>query len=267
LSTIKSISERHQKIYEILLNHKNLSISRLSSILEVSKMTVRRDLDCLTRKGVVQRVHGNAIISRTNEYEPPHMIRSLEMMREKQLIGQLAASQIKDNTVIIVDVGSTLLEFVKNIPKNKNITVITNWIPVVVELSKKRGCFNLVLVGGKVFAEELSVVGDYPKEMLKDFNADIAFIGVGGISDKFGITDYNMDEVQVKKRMIKNSREVIVLADHTKFGRVAPMKITDIKSIDKIITDDGLKGKDKIDIEHLDTEIIIANSLGVIQSN
>jgi DeoR/GlpR family transcriptional regulator of sugar metabolism len=258
LATIKSISERQQKIYELLRKHKNLSIDKLSSILEISKMTVRRDLDRLIKKGIVQRVHGRVIISRTNEYEPPHMIRSLEMMQEKQMIGRLAASLIKDNAVIIIDVGSTLLELVKNIPENNNITVITNWIPVAVELSKKRGLFNLVLVGGKVFTDELSIVGGYPEEMLKDFNADIAFLGVGGISDKFGITDFNMDEVQVKKQMIKSSREVIVLADHSKFGRVAPMKIADIKLIDKIITDDGLKEKDKINVERFDTEVIIA---------
>ncbi len=258
MATIKNISERHQKIYEILRKHKNLSIDKLSSILEISKMTVRRDLDSLAKKGIMQRVHGRAIISRTNEYEPPHMVRSLEMMQEKQVIGQLAASLIKDNAVIIIDVGSTLLELVRNIPENNNITVITNWMPVALELSKKRGLFNLVLVGGKVFTDELSIVGDYPKEMLKDFNADIAFLGVGGISDKFGITDFNMDEVQVKKQMIKSSREVIVLADHSKFGRIAPMKIADIKLIDKIITDDGLKEKDKINIERFDTEVIIA---------
>jgi DeoR/GlpR family transcriptional regulator of sugar metabolism len=258
LATIKSISERHQKIYELLRKHKNLSIDKLSSMLEISKMTVRRDLDRLTKKGIIQRIHGRAIISRTNEYEPPHRIRSLEMMQEKQMIGRLAASLIKDNAVIIVDIGSTLLELVRNIPENNNITVITNWIPVVVELSKKRGLFNLVLVGGKVFTDELSIVGGYPEDMLKDFNADIAFLGVGGISDKFGITDFNMDEVQVKKQMIKSSREVIVLADHSKFGRVTPIKIADIKIIDKIITDDGLKEKDKINIERFDTEIIIA---------
>ena len=221
-------------------------------------MTVRRDLDRLTKKGIIQRVHGRAIISRTNEYEPPHMVRSLEMMQEKQMIGRLAASLIKDNAVIIVDIGSTLLELVRNIPENNNITVISNWIPAVVELSKKRGLFNIVLVGGKVFTDELSIVGGYPEEMLRDFNADIAFLGVGGISDKFGITDFDMDEVQVKKQMIKSSREVIVLADHSKFGRIAPIKITDIKSIDKIITDDGLKEEDKINIERFDTEVIIA---------
>ncbi len=258
MATIKSISERHQKIYELLRKHKNLSIDRLSSILEISKMTVRRDLDRLIKKGIVQRVHGGAIISRTNEYEPPYLIRSLEMMQEKQMIGRLAASLIKDNAVIIVDIGSTLLELIRNIPENNNITVITNWIPVAVELSKKRGLFNLVLVGGKVFTDELSIVGGYPEEMLKDFNADIVFLGVGGISDKFGITDFNMDEVQVKKQMINSSREVIVLADHSKFGRIAPIKITDIKSIDKIITDDGLKEEDKINIERFDTEVIIA---------
>jgi DeoR/GlpR family transcriptional regulator of sugar metabolism len=186
------------------------------------------------------------------------MVRSLEMMQEKQMIGRLAASLIKDNAVIIIDIGSTLLELVRNIPENNNITVITNWMPVAVELSRKRGLFNLVLVGGKVLTDELSIVGNYPEEMLKDFNADIAFLGVGGISNKFGITDFNMEEVQVKKQMIKSSREVIVLADHSKFGRIAPMKIADIKSIDKIITDDGLEEKDKINVERFGTEIIIA---------
>ena len=93
---------------------------------------------------------------------------------------------------------------------------------MVVELSKKRGLFNIVLVGGKVYTDELSTVRGYPEEMLKKFNADIAFLDVGGTSGIFGLTDYNMDEVQVKKQMIKSSKKVIVLAAHTKFGRIAP---------------------------------------------
>jgi DeoR family glycerol-3-phosphate regulon repressor len=126
------------------------------------------------------------------------MIRSLKMMQEKQTIEWVAVSLIKDNAVIIVDIGSTLLELIRNISDN-NITIITNWVPVVVELSKKRELFNIVLVGGKVYTDELSTVRGYPEEMLKKFNADIAFLGVGGISGKFKLTDYNMDEVQVKK--------------------------------------------------------------------
>jgi len=168
------------------------------------------------------------------------MIRSLKMIQEKQTIEWIAVSLIKDNAVIIVDIGSTLLELIRNI-SNNNITIITNWVPVVVELSKKRGLFNIVLVGGKVYTDELSAARDYPEEMLKKFNADIAFLGVGGISGKFGLTDYYMDEVQVKKQMIKNSKKVIVLTTRTKFGRIAPIKVADTKSIYQIITDNGIK--------------------------
>lgn len=117
-----------------------------------------------------------------------------------------SVSLIKDNAVIIVDIGSTLIELIRNISDN-NITTITNWVPVVVELSKKRGFFNIVLVGGKVYTDELSTIRGYPEEMLKKFNTDMAFLGVGGISGKFGLIDYNIDEVQVKKQMIKSSKK------------------------------------------------------------
>jgi DeoR/GlpR family transcriptional regulator of sugar metabolism len=268
LTTIKLISERHQKIYELLLSHNTLSINKISSLLGISKMTVRRDLDHLSNKGTVQRVHGGAIITRTKDYEPPYMIRSLEMKREKEMIGQLAASLIKENEVIIVDVGSTLLELVKNIPEGKNITVITNWIPAAVELSKKReGLFNIVLLGGKVYTDELSIMGNYSEEMLKNFNADVCFLGVGGISGKLGLTDYNMDGVQIKKQMIKSSKKVVVLSDHTKFDRVAHIRIADLKSVDQIITDDGIEEANKSKIERFGTKVIVAKESMIFQDN
>lgn len=268
MTTIKLILERHQKIYDLLLTQNTLSVNKISSLLGISKMTVRRDLDRLSNTGTIQRIHGGAIISRTKEYEPPYMIRSLEMKHEKQMIGQLAASLIKENEVIIVDIGSTLLELVKNIPEEKNITVITNWIPVVVELSKKReGLFNIVLLGGKVYTNELLIIGNYSEEMLKDFNADVCFLGVGGISDKLGLTDYLMDDIQIKKQMIKSSKKVIVLADHTKFGRVANIRIAELKSVDQIITDDGIEEANKSKIERFGVKVIVAKEGMIFQNN
>ncbi len=256
-----TIDERRKTICDFLKTHKVLSVEYLSSLLGSSAMTIRRDLNYLANQGMVQRVHGGAAVVRSEVDEPPYTIREREMRLEKQRIGFAAASLIGEREMIIVDIGSTLLSLVRNLPLDKDITVVSNWLPVMLELNRK-GPFKTIFLGGEVNFGELSVTGGYTEEMLQNFNADKLFLGVAGVSPEFGLTDYHTEEIQVKRQMIKCAKKVIVLADHSKFGRVAPLKTAGLGSVHQIITDDGITEVDRRAIESFGVEVIVAGPSG-----
>ena len=260
MATNTLISKRRDDICRLLKEKNILSISELSSILNIPKITIRRDLDYLAKEKRIKKTHGGAIIERAKDYEPPYMIRSLEMTEQKKAIGKLAASLIPENSLIFIDVGTTLLELAKNLPADKNISVITNWIPITEELGKKMFS-NLFLLGGKVNCREMSIIGNYPLQFLDNFNIEICFIGLGGISIDHGLTDYTVEEIEIKKQMIQRSKVKIVLADHTKFNRLAPIKICDLSDIDTIITSEGLEEEIKQKYEDSGIKIIVAKKI------
>ena len=257
MSTDILIEKRRDNICELLKEKNILLISELSSILNISKTTIRRDLNILAKEKRIIRTHGGAIIQSTKDYEPPYMIRSLKMIEEKRTIGKFAASLIPESSLVFIDVGTTLLELAKNLPTDKNISVITNWLPIAKILGEKMFP-NLFVLGGKVNCREMSIIGNYSMQSLDNFNIEICFIGVGGVSIEHGITDYTFEEIEMKKRVIQRAKKKIVLADHKKFDRLAPIKICDLSDIDKIITSEGLEDKDRIAIEKYGVEVIIA---------
>ena len=256
-----SIDQRRRNICELLKTHKVLSVEYLSSLLGSSAMTIRRDLNYLAHQAMVQRVHGGAAVMRSEVDEPPYTIREREMQLEKQRIGFAAASLIGEREMIIIDIGSTNLFLVRNLPLDKDITVVSNWLPVMLELNRKAP-IKTIFLGGEVNFGELSVTGGYTEEMLQNFNADKLFLGVAGVSSEFGLTDYHIEEIQVKRQMIKCAKKVIVLADHSKFGRVAPLKTAGLGSVHQIITDDGISEADRRAIENLGVEVMVAGPPG-----
>lgn len=256
-----TIEDRRNTICELLKSGKILSIDYLSSVLGNSPMTIRRDLSFLSERGLVQRVHGGAALSRSEVTEPPYTIREREMQREKQQIGLAAAGLVGEREALLIDIGSTLLYLVRSLPLEKDITIITHWLPVVLELSR-RSPSKVIFLGGQVSFGELCATGGYTMEMLQNFHADKLFLGVAGVSSQYGLTDYNAEEIQVKREMIKCAKKVIVLADHSKFGRVAPLKIADLTGIHQIITDEGIAESDRAAVESCGVEVVSAGQRG-----
>ena len=126
MSTYKEISARRRRLYELVVENRSITVERLSTLLNTSKMTVRRGLAHLVERGGTQRLHGGASLKRTSSSEPSCIVRSLDMRKEKQLIGALAAGQVKARDFILIDVGSTLLELVGNLDSIDDVTIITN---------------------------------------------------------------------------------------------------------------------------------------------
>ena len=257
MSTDILIEKRRDNICELLKEKNILLISELSSILNISKATIRRDLNILAKEKRIIKTYGGAIIQSTKDYEPPYRIRSLKMIEEKKAIGKLAASLIPENSLIFIDIGTTSLELAKNLPTDKNISVITNWVPIAEELGKKMFS-NLFLLGGKVNCREMSIIGNYPLQFLDDFNIEICFVSLGGISIDNGLTDYTFEEIEIKKQMIQRAKKKIALADHKKFNRLAPIKICNLSDINIIITSEGLEEQYRKNIEGFGVKLLIA---------
>lgn len=235
-------SQRRSAICALLKEGGPLMVTALCRQFNVSAMTIRRDLAALEAEGRLRRTRGGAEPIRTEEYEPAFHIRVKENETEKAAIGRAAAALVADGEVLAVDVGTTLLHLIRALGPSKEVTVLTNWLPNVLELAKYPRIRTIVL-GGTLRHAELSLVGGMARDMLMGFNADKAFIGVGGLSIEKGLTDYSMDEVEVKRTMIQTAREVIVLADHTKLDRVAPIGVASLSSVDTLVVDHAITGR------------------------
>ncbi|NPV54920.1 MAG: DeoR/GlpR transcriptional regulator [Firmicutes bacterium] len=249
--------ERHLQICDLLRQKGAIGVTEMAKLFKVSEMTIRRDLTELEQLGKLHRTHGGAVAARTDDYEPPYIIRASENVHEKRIIGRAAADLVSDGDVIILDVGTTPLQVAKHLASGKRVTVLTNWIPNVLVLSKKQGV-DTILMGGAVRPEELSLVGGMTEEFFQRFNANKLFLGVGGVSLEKGLTDYRMDEVEAKKTMLKVTQKAILVADHTKFERVAPIKIAPISVIHTVVTDSGISEDMRENLLRLGIEVLVA---------
>lgn len=252
-----SKGQRHRRIVELAQSRGYLSVSQLADVLGVSTMTLRRDLDELAETGVLERVRGGVMAQVQRVYEPSYILRSKEHVEEKRWIGKKAASLVCEGDLVAIDVGSTLLELAKNLD-DMNITVVTHWVPCLQHLYEKKRITTVVL-GGVLYGRELSLVGRLTLDALASFHPKKAFLGVSGISLEHGImTDFNVEEIAVKKELIRQSSEVIVLADHSKIGNLGPMTVCSLRDVDKLITDVGVSEDDLKLLQQASIEVLLA---------
>lgn len=253
--------ERHRRICEMLKRGEPLSVKNLGVLFGVSQMTIRRDLALLAKEGRLRRTRGWAEPVRTGEYEPHFRLRARENVVEKQAIAKTAVSMVKDGEVLIADAGTTVLEFVRLVAQKRKVTILTNWIPHLLELARYSGV-NTVVLGGRLHIPELSIVGSMTGEMLAGFYADKAFLSVGGISPEKGITDYNLDEVEVKRSIVRHAREVIIVADHTKLEHVAPIRVGPLDMAQTLVTDAGITARQTEALRGAGLNVIVADVPG-----
>lgn len=233
-------SERHNKIVEIVLETGRINIPDICRVFGVSDMTARRDLNELDRMGLLRRVHGGAIASLGRSYEPSFKTRATKNQSAKTSIGYKAAELIYDGDSIALDVGTTTLEIVPGLRGKRNLTIITSCLQIaakVVDQVSLEIDTRLILTGGIVRSRELSMIGSIPEQVYKDFHVDKAFIGIGGISLEDGLTEYNIEDTQIKRMLIRSAREKIVVADGTKFGVTTFASVAPLTAVDKIVTD------------------------------
>jgi DeoR/GlpR family transcriptional regulator of sugar metabolism len=232
--------QRLQSILAALENGASVSVNDLARRLRVTAMTVRRDLDTLERKGLLRRVRGGAVSAQGRSYEPPLLTRARNHPEEKQRIGAAAALLVKDGDSIAIDVGSTAMEVARHLVGRHNLTVVTPSVHVACALGEHAG-MRIVLTGGVVRPGELSLVGSLAERAFKDFFVDKLFLGVGGFDFAAGLTEFNVEDAQVKRAMIASAKEVIVVTDASKFGRVAFAAVAGLDVVRHVVTDSRLR--------------------------
>lgn len=211
-------------------------LSELADAFGVSEMTIRRDLEILEFEGAVRRVRGGAIPVVSRSYEPPISERGQDAVAAKQAIGKAAASLLEDGETAILDVGTTTLECARAIAGFRTLTIVTASLAVAQELANKPGVRTL-LTGGVIRPGEMSLIGHRAEDAFADLNCDTFFMGVAGIEPARGLTEYNLDDARVKQAAMKAARRCIVVADQSKFGRVAFATVAPLSRVDVLVTD------------------------------
>ncbi|MBM3144148.1 MAG: DeoR/GlpR transcriptional regulator [Chloroflexi bacterium] len=251
-------AQRRERIREYLEIHKIVRIADLSEILEASEATIRRDLERLEKQGYLERTHGGAIFSQRINLEQDYAQRAQRSPEQKRRIGALAASMIEDGDIVFINSGTTTTEVIRHIPINASITVITNNLIAALEVGAVD--FELILLGGSYQPVSNSVAGRFAVENLRHVYADKTFVGVDGISLKYGCTFPTSAEAEVVHRMMERTRgPLIVVADHTKWGMVSNFEVARIDQIDRLITDRGLDEDARSALDDHSVDVFIAS--------
>jgi DeoR/GlpR family transcriptional regulator of sugar metabolism len=211
-------------------------VTDLAVALGVSEMTIRRMLTELENENLIRKVHGGAVSGQGRGYEPPYVLRATRSTDLKIKIGSAAAQLVEDGDCIAIDVGSTTAELAKKLQSKHNLTIMTPSLRIANILINNKD-IRLILPGGIIRLGEESLVGDLVRQAFNGLFVDKLFLAVGCIDVDKGFTEYNIDDVLVKKIMISSAKEVIVLADSTKFGHVAFAQIASFNEVDKLVTD------------------------------
>ena len=236
---LPSLAERHKSILDILQLQGSVSVSDLAERLEVSEVTIRKDLSALEKQNKLYRTHGRAIPIRPYIGDRHINEKEKQFVLEKRAIGKVAASMVNEQDSILMASGTSILYAAKELVEKKNITVISASVSASSLLSQNKD-IDVVQLGGIVRESSVSVVGSFAEDMLKYFNCSLLFMGADGVDLEFGVTTTNMMEANLNRMMMNTSQQTVLLVDSTKFGKKGFSKICDIGDIDRIITDDGI---------------------------
>jgi DeoR family transcriptional regulator of aga operon len=232
--------ERRTQILQIVRSEGRARVNELAHRFSSSAVTIRNDLNELHQRGLVLRSHGGAVLPEKILRESPVYERLKTHAEQKRRIGAMAATLIQDGETIILDSGTTTLEIARQIKNKQGLQVITNGVNIAAELLDARGV-QTFMVGGTIRGESASVVGRSAEEMFEQFSADKVFLSGAGCDPDFGVSGANLDETMVNRAMLRIAREIILVADASKFSKRSMVRIAPFSEIDIIISDTGLR--------------------------
>ncbi len=227
--------ERQQQILRFLSRQKRISVTEICEQFSISEATARRDLESLAEQGKLQRVHGGAIPVEQAPPELPILERENEQPDEKIRIGRAAADLISDNETVFLGSGTTILEVARNLRNRRNLTVITNSLPVLNTLAGLEGV-TVVSLGGMLRDSELSFIGHITEQALTEVRADKVFMGTRGVSLEQGLTNDYLQETMTDRAILNIGREVVIVADHTKVNRVSTAFLASLDNVHTLVT-------------------------------
>ncbi len=247
--------ERRQNILKILQKNNSVSVKELSQQFDVSRATIRNDLSDLEKKGLIKRTYGGAILDKEFGSVQEYETRMVDNIEKKSRIGKKAASLVEDKSTLMIDTGTTTLQAVKALDFNKDLTVITDSLPINRLLMNETG-MEIFLLGGKISRTNQHAYGELAEENLKKFRARLSILGIMGVHPEQGFTEAERPAANIKKGMLESSQKSIVIADSTKFSTVSLVPVAGFKEVDVLITDSGADEEILADIEESGVNVI-----------
>lgn len=226
---------RWERLRAVLRQHHVLRVEQLCSELDVSAATVRRDLEQLEERGQIRRVHGGAVLVEDRGSEPLFDAKTNIARPEKERIARAALAYIQPGETIYLDGGSTVLELARLLAEHTNLTVVTNSLRAAWELAGRGP--QLILIGGELRRLSQTVVGPLTRLVLEQLHLDRAFMGTIGVEPTAGMTTTDPGEAFTKQLVIRQARQVLLLADSSKAGKIAFARAGELADVDVLITD------------------------------
>lgn len=248
-------AERQIRIREILESQEFVDLETLCRELDSSESTVRRDLDSLEELRVLKRVHGGALAAQPRDHLLDFAWQSTRNFEEKRRIGALAASLIEDEQTVILDGGSTVAAVAQELA-GRSLHVITNSLPIA-EVFKDSRQIELTLTGGYLYPRLEVMLGPLCEHTLAGVSADLLVMGIGGITEA-GFSNNNTLLVGSERKMIEVARKVIIVADHSKFGRSAMVHLAPLDVVDIVVSDSALSPEYRAMLEAANIDVRLA---------
>lgn len=225
----------------------------------MSEVTIRRDLEALERRGLLERTHGGAVLSHRLRSEPAYVEAISSNPEEKRLIGRTAAELVEPGDAVYLNGGTTTLQVFRHL-RVPGVKVITNHVGMALEAVDQD--VELLLLGGHYRAPSNSVVGPFATDALRRTHATKAFIGVEGISLGSGLTTPVAAEAEIARVMIEQTRgRVIVVADHSKIGTVADFVIAPLDQVDALVSDPGIGEEVREQLSEAGLDVVLASDM------
>jgi DeoR/GlpR family transcriptional regulator of sugar metabolism len=234
-------AERRARILQEVSNTGAVKISHLARALAVSEVTIRRDIESLTERGLVDKVHGGVTANSLSSIkEPPFAINSRKLPVEKSAIAKVAAGLVQPGQSIALLGGSTVFSLAQRLLDVPSLTIVTNSVPISNLFAQNPRVDQTVVLAGGLRTPTDSLVGSITSQIFARFNLDLVFLGTHGMDEEFGFSSPNLIEGETNREVINRARKMVVLVDHTKWGQrgfssYAPLELADI-----VITSEGL---------------------------
>jgi len=249
---------RRDHILEELQAKGGLRLTELSEAFSVSEMTIRRDLDVLERDGLIERVHGGAVLAQRGSEEPGFEKKARREQSEKSAIAQRAAGLVKPGAAVALSAGTTTWALARQLSRLEQITVVTNSMNVWHELQNDtRPGRTVILTGGEFRTPSDALVGPTADAAIRSLHFDLLFLGVHGIDPVAGLTTPNISEAETNRAFISRCRKLVVVADHTKWRTAALCTMATLPEVDILVCDDGLPDDARSQIESQVKQLIV----------
>lgn len=251
--------ERLQRILQVIKQDGAVTAGELARNFGVSEITIRRDLGELADRGFVRRAHGGAVGISLKTQEPPVIQRIQQEKAYKESIAKAAAALIHDGESIFIGSGSTTAYLPRYLTNRKRLTIVTNALNISTELAPALD-ITVVVLGGLMRHEELSLIGHIAEQSLMELHFDKVLIGIPAVDVTAGLTNDYLPEVITDRTIINRAKEVILLADHTKIGKVASAYLAPLNHVNTFITDSQTDPEFLRQIRELGVAVIVAEN-------